>query len=258
MTAPSLSRGAPVLVIATLLAGCVADTGGGPATTAPSRLATNASLSAEAIQLQSASERLLTLEELQNAAGDRERSYAMQGAVLGGVGGAALGVGVACGMAALQGREYDENTMIVAGVGRAAAGGANGYRTGREVAQTQSHAAARETELKRRLQIAGQQLDTARQARRDAEAVVAENQRKLASPKAEVAAGRASKEQLDIARADARADADQIRAAVSSMGGSAASLSSDPSVAQTQSASQASLRNAQAALTREQQLTTNQ
>ena len=228
-----------------------------PAAQAQSRLATNASLSVEAIRLQSASEKLLTLEQEQNAARKREADYAVQGAVLGGVAGAATGVALACGVAALQGRRCDENTMIAGGATGAVVGGTYGHQKGKQVARTQNDAAKRENEIKRRLQIAGKQLDTARAARAQAEKVAAMNIARLKQTRAAVAAGKASKKQLQVARADATANSQQIRTAAATMGSGAGSLASDRKASAAQSKSQSqSLQNARATMTNEQAKTT--
>lgn len=230
-----------------------------PVAEAQSRLATNASLSVEAIKLQSASEKLLTLEQEQRAARDRERNFAMQGAALGVAGGAVAGAAIACVGAALQGRRCNEDTMIAGAVPGAVAGGVYGHQKGKQVARTQNVAAARENEIKRRLQIAAKQLDTARLARQQAERVAAQNVAKLKQMRAAVLAGKASKQQLQIARADANADAKQIRAAAAAMGGGANSLRSSSQATQAQSRSEAqSLQNAQGHMTNEQARTTTQ
>ena len=82
---------------------------------------------------------------------------------------------------------------------------------GKAQAERQNQAAEAENAILRRLQIAGQQLDKAREARVLAERVVASNQSKLSRMQADVAAGRASKAQLDLVRADAAADAVQVQ-----------------------------------------------
>lgn len=228
-----------------------------PAAFAQSRLATNASLSVEAIKLQSQSERLMSLAEEQRAARKREADFAVQGTVIGAGVGAAGGAALACGLAALSGRKCDDQVLIGGAVAGGVAGGVYGNRKGTETAQRQNNAAARENEMKRRLQIASKQLDTARTARQYAEAVAVQNQRKLAKLKAEVRAGRASRQQLAIARADATADAKQIKLAAAAMGGSAESLGNtnkQQTTAQS-AAERKNLGNAQKTLTAEQKKT---
>lgn len=216
------------------------------------QLATNASLSVEAIKLQSQSEKLLTLEQEQRAARKRESDFAMQGRVIGAGLGAGLGAAAACGFKAAQGRKCDKGDMIAGGIGGGLIGQEIGGRKGEGVAKKQNLAAERENEMKRRLQIASKQLDTARTARKYAEAVAVKNQRKLAKLKAEVKAGRASKQQLAIARADAIADAQQVKAASTAMGSGAASLSNaSKQKAKSQSAADKNLGNAQASMVAE-------
>lgn len=246
-----------IRIAAVLAALSVALSGLPPAAFAQSRLATNASLSVEAIRLQSQSEKLMTLEQEQRAARKRESDFAVQGTMIGAGVGAAGGAALACGIAALSGRKCDEQVLIGGAVAGGVAGGIYGNQKGKEVAQKQNLAAKRENEMKRRLQIASKQLDTARTARKYAEAVAVQNQRKLAKLKAEVKAGRASKQQLAIARADATADAQQIKLAAAAMGGSANSLT-NASKQQTSSQSAAeakNLSNAQKTLTVEQKKT---
>ncbi|MBB5222827.1 hypothetical protein HNP73_002763 [Amaricoccus macauensis] len=238
------------------IAGCTPTGGAGPVS---SRLASNSSLSVEAIHLQSASEKLLTLEQQQVAARDRERSFAVQGTLVGGVLGAGLGAGLACGIEALRGRECSDGEMIAGGVGGAAVGGKIGYDKGTQVARDQNAAADRENEIRRRLQVAGEQLSTARTARISAEKVAAQNIARLRQMQAAVAAGTASKEQLMMARADASADAQQIHAAAAAMGSGAGSLASSSKATAAQSPSQAgSLQNAQHTMTAEQSKTAAQ
>lgn len=231
-----------------------------PAAEAQSKLATNASLSVEAIRLQSQSEKLLTLEQEQKAASKREADFAVQGAVIGAGVGAVGGAALACGLASLQGRKCDESVLIPGAVAGGVAGGVYGNQKGKDVAKRQNLAAKRENEMKRRLQIASKQLDTARTARKYAEAVAVQNQRKLARLKAEVKAGRAPKQALQIARADATADARQVKLAAAAIGGGANSLSNvNRQQGSAQSAAEAkNLANARASMTQEQAKTTAQ
>ncbi|MCA8879443.1 MAG: hypothetical protein KDA73_05645 [Rhodobacteraceae bacterium] len=230
----------PAMLAVFVLANCTTD----PTSLVSSSLATNGNLSVEAIRLQSSSERLLTLEQEQDAATKRLADFGVQGAAIGAGVGAAAGAGLACLTAKIQGRNCDTGTMVVAGAAGATAGGVYGYQKGQQVAQTQNTAASKENAIRRRLQVASQQLTTARAARQQAEAVVAQNQRKLAKLKADVAAGRATKAQLDLARSDARADAQQVKLASASLGSGANSLQSKGNVASAQSASQTAKLNA--------------
>ncbi|MEE2950484.1 MAG: hypothetical protein VYD57_04410 [Pseudomonadota bacterium] len=204
--------------------GC-ATSGGGSV----SSLATNGNLSVEAIRIQSASETLMSYQAEQKSFRERETSFAVQGGILGAGAGAALGVGARCLLAGIAGGRCSKEDMIVAGVAGAAAGGVYGANKGREVAQRQNAYAKRENVVKRRIALASRQLSTAETARRRAESVLASNRRKLARLRKDVAAGRATRDQLATARADAAADAEQIRLAAQAMDSSADSLSSSES-----------------------------
>lgn len=201
------------------LAGCVEETGSSGGSSAGSdSLATRGNLSPDAIRLQTASQRLLSKTEEQQAAEKRMASFRAQATALGVAAGATTGY-VACEIGDCNSRQRNQ-TMILAAI----AGGAIGNQMGGAQAQRQNDAAAVENELRRRLSLAGEQLDSARSARRLSEQVAASNQRKLASLRAEVAAGRASRSQLQMAQADARADARQIKAASSAMDKGATSM----------------------------------
>lgn len=244
----------PVLAVLTL-ANCNMNTAGLPGTT----MATNGSLSVEAIRLQASSEKLLTLEQEQEAARKRLANYGVQGAAIGAAVGAAAGAGLACLTQRMAGGDCDATTMAVGATAGGVAGGVYGNKKGKDVAQAQNEAAGKENAIKRRLQVASQQLDTARTARQQAEQVAALNQKKLARLKADVAAGRASRSQLEMARADAKADANQIRKASASMGSSAGSLGSNDGAAQAQGASRTkTLNNASATMQQEQARTNAQ
>ena len=222
-------------------------------------LATNGSMSVEAIRLQSSSEKLLSLEQEQEAARKRLADYGVQGAAIGAVAGAAAGAGLACLAQQLQNRDCEGAALAAGAAVGGVAGGVYGNTKGKDVARTQNTAASKENAIKRRLQVASQQLDTARLARRQAEAVAAQNQRNLAKLKADVAAGRATKAQLQMAREDARADANQVRKAAANMGSGAKSLDSGGKAGQVQSASQTkTLNNASAQMQQEQAKTTAQ
>lgn len=205
------------------LGGCVENTGSGSGASMASSasintLATRGNLSPEAIRLQTMSMTLLSLEEEQQAARKRVTSFAVQGAALGAVAGGLAGA-LAC---SLQDCSDDQRNKAVA-IG-AVGGGALGANEGAKQAGRQNTAAARENALLRRLKVAGQQLTTARQARAQAQRVVVQNQRKLASVKAQVQAGQASKASLELARADAAADAKAVHAAVGAMDSSVDSV----------------------------------
>lgn len=178
---------------------------GSVSSAAVTKLATQGNLSPDAIRLQTMSMQLLTLEQEQQAAKDRSASFAAQGTGLGIAGGAIAGL-LACQLAGCS--TAQRNRIVVAG---AVGGGIAGHQMGEVQAERQNQAAAAENAILRRLQIAGQQLDKAREARVLAERVVASNQSKLSKMQADVAAGRASKAQLDLARADAAADAVQVQ-----------------------------------------------
>lgn len=244
----------PVLAVLTL-ANCNMNTAGLPGTS----MATNGSLSVEAIRLQASSEKLLTLEQEQEAARKRLANYGVQGAAIGAAVGAAAGAGLACLTQRMAGGDCDATTMAVGATAGGVAGGVYGNKKGKDVAQAQNEAAGKENAIKRRLQVASQQLDTARTARQQAEQVAALNQKKLARLKADVAAGKATRGQLEMARADAKADANQIRKASASMGSSAGSLGSNDGAAQAQGASRTkTLNNASATMQQEQARTNAQ
>ena len=214
-----------VFAIVAMLAGCVETTGGGPS------LATKGNLSPEAIRLLSQSEKLISLEQEQRAAARRQANFALQGGLIGG-GVGALGGYFGCRLA-----DCNDKQTAVATVGAGAAGAAYGAKKGKEQAKRQNAAAQAENALKRRIRISANQLTTARSARQKAQRVAQYHQRKLSSLKREVKAGRATKEQLQLARADARADAQQLRKASNAMKSSSASLSQKGSKQSTQLAS---------------------
>lgn len=178
---------------------------GSMSSAAVTKLATQGNLSPDAIRLQTMSMQLLTLEQEQQAAKDRSASFAAQGTGLGIAGGAIAGL-LACQLAGCS--TAQRNQIVAAG---AVGGGIAGHQMGKAQAERQNQAAEAENAILRRLQIAGQQLDKAREARVLAERVVASNQNKLSRMQADVATGRASKAQLDLARADAAADAVQVQ-----------------------------------------------
>lgn len=201
-----------VFAILGLLAGCVETTGGGPS------LATKGNLSPEAIRLLSQSEKLISLEQEQKNARKRQTDFAVQAGIIGGVLGGLAG-NVTCKAA-----NCSSNQRTAATIAGAGAGAAIGANQGKKQAQRQNAAAKAENALKRRIAISSQQLTTARAARQRAQRVAQFHQRKLSSLKREVKAGRASKESLRLAQADARADSRQIQKASRAMGSGASSL----------------------------------
>lgn len=210
---------AVVAVLATPLAACVEDASGiGSGVT----LATRGNLSPEAIRLQSASQKLISLEQQQRNAAQRSRDFAVVGAVIGGTIGAAFG-GIACRIDNSCNTTAERNRNIAAG---AVVGATGGAVAGKAQADRQNEAAAAENAIRRRLEIASSQLTEARNARRQAQAVLRVHQRKLASLTADVRAGRATQAELTTARADARADAAQTQRAVSALEGSSKSMTS--------------------------------
>lgn len=191
---------------------------GSASSTAVTTLATKGNLSPDAIRLQTMSMQLLSLEQEQQAAKNRSASFAAQGTGLGIAGGALAGL-VACQLADCS--TAQRNRIMAAG---AVGGGIAGHQMGQAQAERQNQAAAAENAMLRRLQIASQQLDKAREARAQAQRVVANNQNKLARMQADVAAGRASKAQLDMVRADAAAEAVQVQKVAGVMDKSAATM----------------------------------
>lgn len=233
-------RGVAMLAGLALLTACD-DVGGGYAPQRPT-LASNASLSVDAIRLQSQSEQLLSLAQEQKAATERYSTYAAQGAgigaVLGGLGGALTGC-----LATYRNGRCDEGTTL-AGAGVGAAGGAViGYGQGQNIADEQSNAAAAENAMRRRLQVASQQLSTAQSARQRAEAIAYQTEGKLAALKREVLAGRATKAQLAAARTDAKADAEQVRYAAAATKSSSGAIDASGSGAQQLGNAQNAMRN---------------
>lgn len=202
-----------VFAIVAMLAGCVETTGGGPS------LATRGNLSPDAIRLLSHSEKLISLEEEQRAASRRQANFALQGGLIGG------GIGAAGGYFTCKLANCDDKQTTAATVGGGVLGATVGAKKGKEQAQRQNAAAKAENELKRRIQISANQLTEAQNARRKAQLVAQYHQRKLSDLKRKVKAGQASKEQLQLARADARADAVQLKKASNAMKKSSDSLS---------------------------------
>lgn len=175
------------------------------------RLAEQGNLSPDAIRLQTMSSQLLSLEQEQKAAKDRTSSFRTQGAGLGAGAGLLAGL-IACEIGGCSSAQRNQ-VMAIGAVG----GGVAGYQMGDAQAERQNNAAQAENALQRQLQIAGQQLDKAREARALAQRVAVTNQNKLTQLQAEVTAGRATKAQLDLARADAAADAVQVQKAATTM-----------------------------------------
>jgi hypothetical protein len=188
--------------------------------------ATKGNLSPEAIRLQSQSAKLVSLAEEQSAAKKRLSGYAGQGAVVG------AGIGALAGaLLCAQCSSADRNLMMVS---LAAAGAGVGSAAGKQQADTQNTAAAAENTLRRRIQLSDAQLTETQSARARAEKIVRENQNRLAKLQKDVKAGRASQEELALARADARADAGQILAASKAMSRSASSMDQDGNKTSTQ------------------------
>jgi hypothetical protein len=234
-----LKLAAAALGTALLLAGCQS-TGGGGGAGGGGTLATQANLSPDAIRLQSAEQRLLSLAEEQRAAADRVQSFAIQGGALGALGGAVTGY-LGCTLA-----NCDSNQRNAAAVAGAVGGGVFGANAGANQARRQNTEAARENAIRRRIQVAGQQLDSAREARRLAQNVAAQNARTLNQIRAEVAAGRRDSGDLRLARADARADAKVMQSSLRTLDRSTKSLSGEDRL----SSQQARLAQEEAAVQR--------
>lgn len=227
-----------VLMGALALSGCMENTAGASGSASINSLATRGNLSPDAIRLQTSTMQLVSLEEQQRAARQRVGNFQAQGAAIGAVGGALVGA-LGCALAGCSDSQRNQAMLIGAG-----GGGALGYQQGGAQAQRQNTAAAAENAILERLKIAGQQLDTARTARGQAERVAVQHQRKLATLKTQVQSGQASKETLELARADAAADAAAIGQASGALDKSVVSVKDETRLA-----------NQQNGLTREEQAT---
>lgn len=223
----------------------------GPAL-AQSSLATRGSLSVEAIRIQSAAEKLQSLEDQQKQFTKRTSDYRKQGIAIGVGVGAAAGYG-ACMLA--KGRKCSAGEAAPYMIAGAAGGGTLGNKKGGEIAETQNVAQARENDLKKRIAIASQQLSTAQSARKRSEAVLAQHQRQLVKLKRDVAAGRASKASLQQARANAAADAQIVKVAMTEMRSSAVSLNTDKETQQGNPQYSRKLADSQQKLAREEAAT---
>lgn len=228
-----------VFALTVPLAACVEGTSGSGV-----NLATRGNLSAEAVRLQSNSERLLSLEQQQENAARRTSDFTAQAAVIGGLLGAVAGR-VSCNMGNCSQAEQRNRMLLGAG-----AGAVGGGVMGNNQAQRQNQAAARENALRQRIQISSAQLTTAREARQRAESIARSHQRNLAKLKADVAAGRATQAQLATARADAQADARQLQRA------SRAMKTGSDSLSQSGGATNSTLTRAKSRMTSEGNATT--
>jgi hypothetical protein len=203
-------------ILTTVLVALTACEGTGTMATTTPGLATQGNLSADAIKLQTQTERLLTLEQEQSAARKRQSNFTMQGAVIGAGLGALLG-NFTCNNCS----DAERKQRMIQG---AVLGGGGGAIAGNAQANQQNDAASAENELRRRITLASDQLTAARTARSQAEQIAKTNKQRLAKVRSDVAAGRATQAQLDVARADAQADASQVLSASRAMNGSAKSM----------------------------------
>lgn len=187
-----------IAALATLVAGC-------------------ASLGGETSRLELQSEKLMVLTAEQKAARDRTGKYADPDAVQAAQAVALLAAGIGCLVQQVGRDEGCSSTDVAiyavpAVLAHAEIG--DGTRTD----------AAEAANVSRRLEIAREQLTVAQQSRQLAKTVVAESIASLEQTKAGVAAGTVPPDRLKAARAEARADVEQIRTAASIMGAGANSL----------------------------------